>query len=125
MTKDEPQTSHQISAILEQLHSPSDEDFEAAFDVLRNDIEAARPYLLRAMTLADDPKVKGALLELMGNTRDPDFVPYIENQLESEDVRIRFWAYVALQNISTPAARRILNEVDLHTLRRRRYYRDI
>ena len=121
MIKEHQQTSRHISEILEQLHSRSDDDFEAAFDLLRNDIEAARPYLVKAMTLADDPKVKGALLELMGNARDPDFVPYIEHQLESEDVRIRFWAYVALQNISTPAARRILNEIDLHTLRRRSY----
>jgi len=101
------------------LCAGDERDFDAAFEHLRRHLEDIKPYLLESMTLAAQPRVKGALLELMGNTKDPQFVPHVAAQLESPNGEVRFWAFVALQQIGTPMALRIAGDVNIKTLRRR------
>ena len=107
-----------IYDMLEGLYSPDKTTFDAAFEELRRNVETVKPYLLEAMTLASEPHIKGALLELMGNSKDPQFIPYIADQLESRSGEVRFWAFVALQQIGTAKALKIAGDVNVKTLRR-------
>lgn len=117
-SKDNP-SAERFQELLRQLNSTELSEFEAAFEALRHSIKDVKPYLMTAMVLAENSEVKGALLELMGNTKDPQFIPFIANELESDVARVRFWAWVALQYIATDEARRIICDFDTRTLRRR------
>jgi hypothetical protein len=100
--------------MLEALQADEVKTFNAAYEWLRTHIEDAKPYLLKAMALTKNSHAKGALLELLGATKDAHFVPYIANQLHSDDREVRFWAFVALQYIGTPGALRIARDANVY-----------
>lgn len=106
MMNKEPEglTSNFIDQFISDLRSENTTRFNAAFETLREHSDLVKLYVFRATQQESDPRVLGALIELLGESRDPQFVKYIADQLLSDDPEPRFWAHVALRRIGTPDA---------------------
>lgn len=101
---------------LYQLRSDEPGEFNTALEFLRTHCVVARRRIYRAAVREKNPKVKGALIELLGTTRDREFVPYLESELKSQSMEVRFWAFVALQQIESQAERLTLRRRNLRSL---------
>jgi len=105
---------------VEQLGSTDAEVFEEASSTLRAKIGDLKQDVLRSMQNEVDPQIRGALLEILGESRDPAFIQHLEKELDSDSAEVRFWAFVGLQRIGTREALAVANTYEVREGRRRK-----
>jgi len=97
---------------INQLNASDSDIFAIAFEDLRQNIETTKQSIFEAAKCESDPHAKGALVELLGESRDSEYIPYIALQLRSKHPEVRFWAFAALQKMSTSEALKLSEEFD-------------
>lgn len=89
---------------------------EPAFEELRRRIADVKSRVFYAANREDDCNALSYLVELLGESRDAKYFPFIARQLESEHVRVRFFAHAALRSLGTPESRELHQGCDLRRL---------
>jgi len=102
-----------VSTLIEGLRSTDPEIFQQAFGLLLRDIDSIKSTIYQAAVREENARAKGALVELLGETRDPKYMPFIADQLHSSEPEVIFWAYVALQTIGTAESLALANNVSI------------
>lgn len=85
--------------------------FENGYNVLRfHCLEDYLDDLIELMLKETDPKIRGRFVELVGDSKNPKAIPYLEKELRHPDGEVRSWAYGRLQFFEHPDAERIAAE---------------
>lgn len=105
-----------ISDLIERLRASDSEIFDVAFEDLRRNIETVKTSIYFAAVRERNIHAKGALIELLGESRDAKYVPYIAKQLQSKHGEVIFWAHAALQRIGTSESIELVNGVDIRKM---------
>ena len=87
-----------------KLRSQNSATFDAGFEFLRRCAGDVKTSAALAAVQEEDPRVLAALIEILGESRDPQFVDLISEYLEFANAEVRFWSLVALKRIGTPNA---------------------
>jgi len=98
--------------LVNQLSASDSDIFAIAFEELRKNIETVKHSIFEAAKCESDPQTKGALIELLGESKDSAYIPYIAKQLHSKHPEVQFWAFAALQKISTSESLKLSDELD-------------
>lgn len=56
------------------------------------------------MQVEKNPRARGVLIEVLGDTKDPALVPVFRREIATKNHEIAFWAFVALYRIGTNQA---------------------
>lgn len=103
-----------VAEALNDLHSVDANVFEKALNDLRQNVRAIKEEVFLALQQEIDPHVRGALIELLGDSRDPAYIPCLAAELDDcRAAEVRFWALAALQRIGTADALDIVKRCDL------------
>lgn len=94
----------EFAQALQKLRSQSSAIFDAGFEFLRRRASDVKKSAALAAVQEEDPRVLAALIEILGESRDPQFVDLISEYLEFANAEVRFWSLVALKRIGTPSA---------------------
>jgi len=109
--------SFDVAEALKDLRAVNGRHFETALNKLRTHILEVKQDVFQALQHEADPHVKGALIELLGDSRDPAYIPCLAAELEDCRIpEVRFWALAALQRIGTADAMSIVKKSDLQRL---------
>ena len=108
--------SMDIDELILQLRSDDAQASAAAFDELHRHIDVSKDHIYAAAKVEEDSRLKGAMVELLGDSRDPKFLPFIAMQLRSDDIEVQFWAYAALGRMGTAQALSIRDKYHFHDL---------
>lgn len=107
-----------VAEALSDLHSVDADVFEKALNDLRLNVRAVKEDVFLALQQETDPHVRGALIELLGDSRDPAYIPCLAAELDDcHAAEVRFWALAALQRIGTTDALAIVKRSDLQPRR--------
>lgn len=99
-----PLSDGEFALALQKLRSQSSATFDAGFEFLRRHASAVKVSAADAVVQEEDPRVLAALIEILGESRDPQFIDLISEYLESNNAEVRFWSLVALKRIGTSSA---------------------
>lgn len=101
--------------LIGQLSSCDSRDAERAFNELRRRIGEVKSRVYYAANRVEDPNALSYLVELLGESTDPKYLPFIVKQLKSDHARVRLFAHAALFRLGTPRSRELYHN---HNLRR-------
>jgi hypothetical protein len=93
---------------LMRKHDPQAQ--EAGFGLVRAVAGAHIADLMAAYVAEQDHGLKCWLLELVGEARSPEALPFLAAELSNDSESLRGWARAGLENLNTPEARRVLWE---------------
>ena len=102
--------------LIAQLSSGDSRIAEAAFQELRRTISDVKSSVYYAACRAKQSELLSYLVELLGESKDPKYLPFIADQLRSEHARVRFFAHVALLRLGTPQALELHQRFDVREL---------
>ncbi len=102
--------------LIEQLSSKDCRVAESAFHELRRRIGDAKKRIYYVACREIDCNSLSYLVELLGESKDPVYFPFIAKQLHSEHARVRFFAHVALLRLGSPQSRELHYRCDLRKL---------
>lgn len=102
--------------LIARLSSSDRKAAERAFKELRRRIRDAKKRIFAAANRENDCNALSYLVELLGESRDPEFFPFIKDQLQSDHPRVRFFAYNALLRLRTPKSLVMHYRCDLRKL---------
>lgn len=116
--KDKPENldAVEIDDLIARLSSNDCRVSETAFRELRQRIGGAKNRVYFAACREEDCNSLSYLVELLGESKDPKYFPFIARQLRSEHARVRFFAHVALLRLGTPRSRELHYSCDLRKL---------
>lgn len=103
-TSNIPLGDGEFAEALQKLRSQSSATFDSGFEFLRRHAGAFKSSAALAAEQEQDPRVLAALIEVLGESRDPQFIGPISRYLESDSAEVRFWCLVALKRIGTTSA---------------------
>lgn len=89
---------------------------EPAFEELRRRIGDVKSRIYYTANREFDCKALSYLVELLGESKDPKYFPFIAKQLESKHARVRLFAHAALLRLGTPQSRALHYTCDLARL---------
>lgn len=89
---------------------------EPAFEALRLRIEYVKSRIYDAANRDNDCNAQSYLVELLGESRDPEYFPFIAEQLKSQHAKVRLFAHAALFRLGTPQSRELHYTCDLRSL---------
>jgi len=104
-----------VPNLIERLRASDTQVFDNAFDELCENIQTVKKSIYKAVVKEKNPHAKGALIELLGESRDAAYVPYLGRQLKSDESEVMFWSYVALKRIGTDQAQKLTNNRKIQT----------
>lgn len=116
MTKKSENPQGDTDELIAQLSSDDCAAAESAFEALRRRIGEVKSRIYYAANREQDANSLSYLIELLGESRDPKYLPFIAGQLRSEHVRVRFFAHAALFGLGTPEARDLHHRCNLRRL---------
>ena len=102
--------------LIAQLSSNDCRVAERAFQELRRRIGEVKSRVYYAACREKDSNPLSYLVELLGESKEPKYFPFIANQLHSEHPRVRLFAHVALLRLGTPQSRELHYRCDLRKL---------
>ena len=105
-----------VDDLIEGLSSNNFRVAEASFDELRRQIGAIKRNIHRAAIREKDSNALSLMVELLGESKDPRYLPFIARQLESKNPRVRLFAHAALFRLGTPESRDLHRRCDLRDL---------
>jgi len=109
-------TDRRTNHCIQQLRSDDSDEFDSAFDELCKNIESIKHTIYRAALSETNSHAKGALVELLGESEDNSYVPYIAEQLSSKQPEVVYWSYMALKRIGTDEALDFARNGDIQSL---------
>lgn len=92
-------TQDEFDKALEQLRNRDWEIFEEGFgnlNILTDDDRYFVRQLVNLMKVEPSSRIRGALIELIGDVDSLEFVPDLVGELSNEDREARAWAYSKL-----------------------------
>ena len=102
--------------LIAQLSSNDCRVAESAFLELCRRIGYAKRRIYHAACRENDCNTLSYLVELLGESKDSKYFPFLARQLHSEHMRVRFFAHVALLRLGTPQSRELHYSCDLRKL---------
>lgn len=105
-----------IDQLIEHLGSDNATKASHAFDQLHRNIQVAKDHVFAAARAEKDCRIRGALVELLGDSKDPKYLKFIASKLRYDVPEVKFWAFVALDRIATPKAIAVRDEYHFHDL---------
>jgi HEAT repeat protein len=92
---------------IEMLRSKDSLTYEDGYQWLQGYLESRLSDIIALMKKETDADVRSKLVELIGNSKSPKVIPYLEQELKSEFMEVRSWAYSSLLYFDDPNAQRI------------------
>jgi len=89
---------------------------EQAFEELCRRIGDVKSRIYFIANRENDCVVLSYLVELLGESKDPKYYPFIARQLDSDHPKVRFFAHNALLRLGTPQSLARHYSCDLRTL---------
>ena len=102
--------------LISQLAADDCKIAEAAFDELSRRIDDVKGRIYFVANRESNGDSLCYMIELLGESKDPRFFPFLAKQLRSTHVRVRFFAHAALLRLGTAESRELHYRCNLRQL---------
>ena len=103
-------TPKEFEEALGMMKSSDAMTFEDGYHHIMANVEQVVDQLIEVMLQEKDPKVRGRLVELIGESSDPKIIPILAKELSHPSEDVRSWAYGKLKHSKHAEAVRIAEE---------------
>ena len=84
---------------IEMLKSPDAWTYEDGYHWLEPRANEFLDQLIEMMTAANNSDFRAKLIELIGDSKNPRIIPYLQAELSHSDIEVRRWAFNGLKNL--------------------------
>ena len=99
--------SPEFDECIEMLRSSDSLTYEDGYHWLQGYLDEYVDELVQLMLRETNPNLKSKFVELVGNSKNPQVIPFLEAELKSPYSEVRSWAYSSLLYFENPEAMRI------------------
>jgi HEAT repeats len=92
---------------IKMLYSDDSMTYEDGYQWLQGYLGSHIDDIIAMMQGEEDADFRSRLVELVGNSRDPEAIPYLERELTSEHRQVRLWAYTSLLHFGSEPAEQV------------------
>jgi len=99
--------SPEFDECIEMLRSSESLTYEEGYHWLRGYLGDHLDELVQLMAKETDPNIRSKFVELIGDSKNPQVIPFLEAELKNPHSEVRSWAYSSLRYFDNPEAIRI------------------
>lgn len=98
---------NEFNECIEMLRSNDPIIYEDGYHWLQGNLHKHIEELIQLMLNEKNPDMKSKFVELLGNSKNPIVIPYLEVELKNPHVDVRSWAYSSLRYFENPEAEKL------------------
>ena len=97
----------EFNECIEMLRSANPMTYEDGYHWLQGYLDKYIDELIQLMLNEEKSEMRGKFVELVGNSKNPKVIPFLEAELRNPHREVRSWAYSSLRYFENPQAEKL------------------